>query len=131
MRFERLFRFASTGVLATLAHIITACATIEWTHAGPVVANGIAFCVATAFSYVVNTRWSFSHPLGGRNLVRFCTVSAGGLVVAMAVSGIAERIGLPYGLGIALVVILVPPVTFSLHARWTYGPGGSSDRAVR
>lgn len=83
-------------------------------------ANGVAFATATVFSYLINTLWSFSSRLHGRNLRRFVLVSALGCLLAVAVSGLAEHYGLPYELGIVLVVLSVPPATFLLHSLWTY-----------
>jgi len=86
----------------------------------PSIANGFAFVVATTFSYLVNTIWSFSSPLHGKILVRFCIVSIVGLFLAMLVSGAAEYLGLHYLHGILLVAMIIPPVTFILHNFWTY-----------
>jgi len=38
----------------------------------------------------------------------------------MTVSGLAHWFGFHYAIGIALVVVTVPPLTFVLHNSWTY-----------
>jgi putative flippase GtrA len=117
---RQALRFGISGLLATGLHVIVAMAFIQFAMPAPAIANGVAFVVATTFSYLVNTMWSFSNPLHGRNLFRYCVVSSVGLALAMMVSGGAEHYGLHYMWGIFLVVLTVPPVTFLLHSFWTY-----------
>lgn len=117
---KRALRFTVSGVLVTGLHILIASTFMQYVLPVPPLANGFAFVVATAFSYLVNTIWSFSSPLHGRILLRFCIVSIVGLSLAMAVSGAAEYFGLHYLQGIFLVAIIIPPMTFILHNFWTY-----------
>ena len=76
--------------------------------------------MATAFSYVVNTLWSFSTEMNRRNFQRFIVVAAIGLFAAMALARLAELIGLPPLGGVVLVECVMPFVNFGLHAFWTY-----------
>ena len=123
----RGLRFGITGVANTGIHAATAVLCLEGFFlgapalvAGPVVANGVAFVVATVFSYVVNTLWSFSTKMNRRNLQRFLVVSVIGLFAAMALARLAELIGMPALGGVVLVVCVMPFVNFGLHAFWTY-----------
>jgi putative flippase GtrA len=113
-------RFAVSGLLATGLHVLIAVSFIKLILPSPMLANGVAFAMATVFSYLINTLWSFSSRLHGKNLRRFVVVSALGCLLSVAVSGLAEHYGLPYELGIVLVVLSVPPATFLLHSFWTY-----------
>jgi putative flippase GtrA len=115
-----MVRFGTSGVAATGVHVATAAGLISILGLTPALANGTAFAVATGFSYLANTLWSFSAPLHGRTVLRFACVAAVGLLLAMAVSGAAEGLGLHYLLGILLVAATVPPVSFALHNFWTY-----------
>jgi putative flippase GtrA len=117
---KRALRFGVTGIGVTLLHVVVATGLIEMASLRPAWANGAAFIVATLTSYLFNTLWSFSQTPAPANLSRFVAVSLLGLGIAMAVSGAAEIVGLPYWLGIAGVVLTVPPTTFLLHAFWTY-----------
>jgi putative flippase GtrA len=117
---KQALRFALSGMLATSLHVFIATAFIQIVSPAPSLANGVAFLVATVFSYLINTIWSFSRPLHGRNLFRFCLVSFIGLFLAMFISGAAQHFGLHYWYGIFFVVCIVPPVTFFLHSFWTY-----------
>lgn len=123
----RGFRFGITGVANTGIHTLVAVLCLEgfflglpWLVTGPVVANGVAFVVATVFSYVVNTLWSFSLEMNRRNLQRFLIVSVIGLFAAMTLAKLAEMIGLPPMGSVVLVVCVMPFVNFALHSLWTY-----------
>ena len=123
----RGLRFGVTGVANTGIHALVAVLCLEgfflgvpWLAAGPVVANGVAFVVATVFSYVVNTVWSFSTDMNRRNFQRFIVVAVIGLLAAMGLARLAELIGLPPLGGVVLVVCVMPFVNFGLHAFWTY-----------
>ncbi len=113
-------RFAVSGLVATGVHIAIAVTIIRLVLPWPMLANGVAFAVATVCSYLLNTLWSFSSRLHGKNLRRFLVVSMLGLILSVLISGWAEHVGLPYGLGIVCVVAVVPLVTFLLHRFWTY-----------
>lgn len=106
--------------MVTGLHVLIAVGLIRLAQMIPSLANGIAFVGATIFSYVINTRWSFSSTLHGKNLLRFITVSVFGLSFAMAISGAAEFYGMHYWFGIAGVICIVTPVNFLLHNFWTY-----------
>ncbi|HEY0687070.1 MAG TPA: GtrA family protein [Steroidobacter sp.] len=115
-------RFLLSGVLATAVHFAVALAMIETAHAEPAIANAVAFTVATAFSYVINTLWSFGSSIDGRTLARFVTVQLLGVVLAAAVSGTVDWLGGHYIVGIICVPVFVTPVTYTLHRLWTYRP---------
>lgn len=86
----------------------------------PGIANGIAFLMATATTYCLNTYWTFARTATRRNLVRFLLVAALGGAISVAITSMAELSGLHYGLGILLLLLTVPPLTFVLHKFWTY-----------
>jgi len=120
-------RFGITGIANTGIHALVALLCLEGFFlgvpaivAGPVVANGIAFLVATAFSYVVNTLWSFSTDINLRNFQRFIVVAVLGLCAAMGLARLAELVGLPPLGSVVLVVCVMPFVNFGLHSLWTY-----------
>lgn len=115
-------RFLLSGVLATCVHFVIAASLIENGLAEPAFANAIAFTVATAVSYVVNTLWSFSSELGGPTLARFVLVQLLGVGLAAGVSGTVDFLGLHYVVGIVCVPLFVTPVTYTLHRLWTYRP---------
>ena len=83
-------KFTITGLLVTGLHILVAAGFINFVLPMPTLANGVAFVIATVFSYIVNTIWSFSSPLNRINLLRFTLVSLVGLFLAVSVSGAAS-----------------------------------------
>jgi putative flippase GtrA len=118
--FRQGSRFIVAGALATAIHAVVAIAFMQFVAPSPTLANGCAFAVATMFSYIGNTLWSFSSLIRARTFLRFLAVSAGGCLLAMGVAGAADRAGWNYLVGILLVVCVVPPVTFVAHRYWTY-----------
>jgi putative flippase GtrA len=113
-------RFCATGVLNTALHYAVAMAFLALVMDSPALANGVAFVVATIFSCVVNTLWSFSRRLAGRVFLRFGLVAVLGCGLSMLVAGAAAGLGAPNWLGIFCVVCAVTPVTYLLHRFWTY-----------
>ena len=113
-------RFAVVGVCATSIHIVIAATFIEngWLHPGG--ANSIAFVVATSFSYLLNTRWSFGTEFSLLNAQRFAVTSLIGCALTYCLSTIVDYYGGHYLLGIALVVSTVPVYTYIMHSLWTY-----------
>lgn len=88
--------------------------------APPAIANGIAYFVATVFSYTANTLWSFGQKVTRQNAARFVQASAFGVVLSMLISGAADLAGFSDLIGIGLIVVLMPPLMFMVHLRWTY-----------
>lgn len=117
---KRGLRFLVSGLCVTLLHVVVAAGLIETILPRPTIANGIAFVISTTTSYLLNTFWSFSSKPALGNVLRFVTVSMVGLTIAVAVAHTAEVLGLSYWIGIAGIILAVPPTTFLLHSIWTY-----------
>ncbi len=115
-----LMRFGVSGAISTAVHVIVAIALIELFGAGSVLANAVAFCTATPCSYLLNTLWSFSARVHRTSLARFLPVSVFGLLLTTLVARTVEHLGGNHWVGIAAVVLIVPPTTFLLHRYWTY-----------
>lgn len=111
-----------TGVAATCVHVLIAWLLIAGGYSQPALANALASISATFFSYVTHTVWSFSASFEIKGLVRFLAVSSGSCLLSTAIAAYAENVGLPYLLGIVLVVCIVPIVSFTAHHLWTYRP---------
>jgi putative flippase GtrA len=113
-------RFAITGAAATGLHVLVAVALIETVHLHPGIANGAAYIVANLFSYFVNTHWSFGATPQLANWSRFVLVSLIAWTLTVAITTAVAEGGGSYLLGIALVVTLVPFVSFFAHRHFTY-----------
>jgi putative flippase GtrA len=117
---RKITRFTITGVINTGLYVAIAFVLIEYFNTPTVIASCIAYCAATLYSYLANTLWSFSNSIKRTNMYRFFTVSTTGMIIAILISFAAESLGLHYGIGIIVVVIVIPISTFLLHYFWTY-----------
>jgi putative flippase GtrA len=117
---QRAARFGLSGILVTALHAAIAVSFIELVFPNPPLANGIAYAIATVASYLINTLWSFSSPLQRQSFLRFLFVSGVGFSLTVTIAWLADLAGFSYWMGIACVVAIVPPVTFLMHAYWTY-----------
>jgi putative flippase GtrA len=114
------WRFALVGVMSTAVHVLVAGLLIGQADWHPGAANAVAFAIANLASYGANSLWSFRAPLDTRRFGRFALVSglAFGLTVAIA-SAVDAGGGHP-ALGIALVVVLVPGLSYAAHRWYTF-----------
>jgi len=112
--------FTLSGITATLTHVITAVALIEVIGVDQTYANGIAFSLATLISYVGNTLFSFDSKMGSATAWRFLLVSFAAGLLTMLIAWVVERAHGHYLVGIASIVLLVPPATFLAHRFFTY-----------
>lgn len=107
-------------MLVTFLHVLTAVALIKWFQVAPPVSNGMAFLIANLFSYIINTKWSFSSSLGTLIFMRFLAVSLFGFIISVGIAAVVEYLGFGYQYGVALVVLVIPLVSFVFHSIWTY-----------
>ena len=121
---RRFARFAVVGVLATLTHVAVFTAAIEGAHVEPVLANALAFCVALVVGFTLNRHWTFAAH-GGKDarLWRYAVGALVGLAVNSAIMAAVVHGAhwSPY-IGLALGLIVVPPLTFALNQLWVFRP---------
>lgn len=117
---RQFVRYGLTGALSTATHVAVAVTLIEHLSAGAALANAVASCCAVSISYLINTGWTFSAPSSRRTAIRYLLVSVAAAGMCAVISGLAERQGLHYLAGIAIVVLVVTPTTFVTHRIWTY-----------
>jgi len=115
-----LIKYYLVGGLAVVLHFLIVIFLFETWNISPVLANAIAFVMATIFSNIANTYWSFQAQLSRRVLVRFWLVALLGLGIAIAISSVAEYAGWHYLIGTFLVVMTTPIISYTLHKNWTY-----------
>ncbi|GLQ53711.1 GtrA family protein [Devosia nitrariae] len=115
----RIARFAAAGLISTGTHIAVALS-LTYLGWGPGLANGCAFCVALLVSWYLNTVWTFGQSPARAQFARYTAVSALGLVATVAIAELVRTAGGTDLMGIAVVVLLVPVMTYSLHAIWTF-----------
>lgn len=113
-------RFALVGAGNTLLYAALATGFMNFIAPWPVMANSIAYVLCTLCSFALNTFWSFSSTFSRGTLLRFCAVSLLGFVLTVAIAQTVHALDGHYAVGIAAIVLVVTPLTFSLHRLWTY-----------
>ena len=119
---RQFLSFSGIGVLNTAIHLAVAIGLVELLAVHPVAANTLAFLVANSFSYVANSLWSFRAELGWARFFRFFAVSVAGLLLTIGLSSLAVYMRWHYLVGVALVVCLLPVLSFASHKFWTFTP---------
>lgn len=124
---RQFIRFGFIGLLNTGIHFGIALLCIRGFYLEnyliimkPTTANGLAFLMATTFSFFINTLWSFSSEVNQKNLFRYVCVALLGLMLTVLLAGIAEIIGLSSIEGVVLIICTMPFLNFAMHKWWTY-----------
>ena len=120
MPLGRLIKFTVVGVSIAVFHYSAAVLLVEWGGVQPALANSAAFLAAAMLSYTLQTLWTFESGFTARNAVRFVLVLLAGVVVSWGTSTAVAALGLPYRVGVIIVLFLIPGLNFLLHHFWTY-----------
>jgi putative flippase GtrA len=125
------FRFAVVGVLATLIHVAIGLALAEGAGMPAFWANFAAFGAAVIVSYFGNLAWTFGlRNEGFARLPRFLVIALAGLLLNQGtVFAAVGLLGWSYRVALALVVMVVPLLTFTLSRRWAFTPLAGSATA--
>ncbi|HRF45765.1 MAG TPA: GtrA family protein [Candidatus Competibacteraceae bacterium] len=119
---NQFLRFAIIGGTATVTHIITALALNEILGLPALTANFLAFTTAVLVSYWGNHSWTFSRQ--GQHdhyLPRFVVVALTGMVLNQIIVYTMVDLGhWSYRLALAIVVFMVPLITFTLNRLWVF-----------
>src|SRR5262249_39681968 len=118
----RIIRFAGAGAAAAATHVRVAPALTGREGLPVLTSNGLAFTVAVLLSYIGNHSWTFlragSHD---RHLPRFLVVSLAGLALNQSIVFTTVTLaGFPYIVGILIVIVVVPTLTFLLSRSWAF-----------
>ena len=115
-------RFGVVGVAATVIHVLLALFLHGVLEAPPLLANLGGFCGAWLVSYLGNHRWTFrAATRHGWSVPRHVVVAVLGLGVNQAiVSVMTEFFLLPFATALAVVVFVVPAVSFVLSRWWAF-----------
>ena len=115
-----LIKYYLIGGLAVALHLLMVVCMVELWQIKSTIANAIAFVLATIFSNIANTYWSFEARVTGKILIRFWIVATFGLVLAILISSLANHMHLHYLIGTLMVVLVTPIISYTLHKNWTY-----------
>lgn len=121
-------RFGVTGLFATLVHFLVLTTAVELLALSPVLANGLAFCVAVTVTYLGQSRWVFreaqkvSGAAAAGRLSRFGVSVVAGLLGNMGIMALATRgLGLNYRIGFLAGLVIVPVAIFVINKFWVFG----------
>lgn len=114
--------FLVVGAAATATHVAVALLARAGAGAGPLAANFAGYAAAVMVSYLGNARFTFAAAvMHGPQLLRFVVVSLGGLALNQAITWLlVTRLGLPFIVGLAVVVTTVPVLTFLAARLWAF-----------
>jgi putative flippase GtrA len=119
-RYRALLIFGAIGVVNTLLHSGTVVFLVERALAGPVPANVAGFAVANTASYFANCRFTFRQAPSWRRYRAFVTVSLLSLVLTIGLSTLAQAMHWHYLVGLLLVLLCGPVLTYALHKAVTF-----------
>lgn len=119
-RHAQLLCFALIGVANTLVHGAILVVAVEWLALKVTLAHLLAFAVANAFSYVMNSWLTFKAALSLRRYARFFLASLLSLGLTLLLAWFCDHYGLHYLLGFVLIVVVVPLLSFAVMKFWTF-----------
>lgn len=124
-KYREFIRFGLVGVVNTGVHAGIVIAFMEKLAPPAYVANGIAFMFANVISYCINSRFTFYIPISFKGYRRFLLVSLLSLALTLIITSLAEYFGLHYGIGLVLVIFVVPVLNYLVMKMWAFAPASS------
>lgn len=119
--YARFIRFCTVGLANTGVHMVTVLLLTEALHWAPSWANMMAFACANVFSYLLNSRWTFTAPTDQvSRYPRFLAVSLVGLTISWGCVKIALLLDLHYLLGVGASVVIVSIVGYVLNRLFVF-----------
>lgn len=119
---QQMIKFGVAGLTATAIHTCTLLFLVEKLGMEPVLASIPAFLMALLISFLINHHWTFTATGGyGRHFPRYVVVSAAGLVLNILIMyGAVALMKMSYLVGLTLVILTVPPASYTLQRYWTF-----------
>lgn len=125
-KYKQFLCFALIGVANTLIHgglLIIAVEKLLWALSA---AHLLAFAVANVFSYALNSKLTFKVGLSFKAYTRFLLASLLSLVLTLLLATAVEWYGAHYLIGFALIVVLVPLMSFMVMRFWVFSARSKS-----
>ncbi len=119
---RQLRRFVVVGVAVTATLVAMSVLLIELLGLGVQAGTFVAFSCALSLSYLLNRAWTYqTRGRHRRQLPRFAVVSLAGYGLNAAIMAlVTELLGMHYLIGIAVVVMVLPSLSFLSHRYWTF-----------
>jgi putative flippase GtrA len=115
-----LLSFGVIGVLNTFVHSGVVVALVEHGLARPVLANMAGFALANTISFFANGWLTFRQPPSWASYRKFLGVSMLSLALTISLSALGEAMHWHYLVGLGLVLLCGPVLTFLLHKSFTF-----------
>lgn len=123
--YKEFFTFAIIGVVNTLVHSSIVIVFVEKLMLNPTFANTIAFFIANIASFFMNAHFTFKLAPTLKRYKRFFLASLSTLILTILLSSFAEFMHWHYLIGLALVILAGPILTFILQKKWAFAKGQS------
>lgn len=117
---RQVIRYGFVGILSTFAYMAIAMLLVYFFDTSLLVANIYAAFVPMLISYFGNAVWSFETRSEMRTFGKFCCVALFTLVVMVVGSRWISQAGLPPYLGIVIIGVSLPVVSFLLQKLWVF-----------
>lgn len=114
----KIVRYGLIGGLSTLIHITMAFLYIYLVNDSIIVSNIIGFLCAFGFSYLLQSKLVFQHTISYKKALKYFLVQSLALSLSIGISNFAP-LSNAY-LGVILVVIMLPVITYFIHKTWTF-----------
>ena len=117
----QLIRFCVVGSVNFVIHLATFALAASVLDLTQLISNAIGYLVASSFSFIVNSIWSFEAKLRMRRYVRFQLVGVFGLAICAILGHLGDEFHLPYTVTVSATLLILPLVSFFIHRHYTFG----------
>lgn len=117
---RQFVKFGFVGVFNTGLHALVVIVAHNSLHFAVVSSHVLAFMIANLFSYFLNSFLVFERAPAFANYIRFLAVSLFSLAATVTIAAICEGAGLDYRVGLILVILIAPPMTYLLQKRFAF-----------
>ena len=118
----QFIKFAIVGVIATIVHAGSVIFLVETFSFDPVISSVPAYIAALITAYLLNKTWSFQSKVSHIDaFLPYTIVSTLGFGLNITIMHVLINLfHVKYYFALAVAVISVPIVTFTLHKYWTF-----------
>lgn len=116
-------RYAATGILSVALNTLIIVVLTELAGFHYLVSTAICFVTVMLTSFTLNRFWTFRKMTGSVSidLGRYATVAILNLLLSVGLSYLlVEHLGVRYEFAAAALSLIVAPVSFLVHRRWSF-----------